>query len=136
MRQVRAERTFWRDRELSLRHKKWGWDCPAIDIDFLMIEYDTGQVVAIVEYKNENAKQQVAEHPSWKAIIDLGNRATLPVFCVRYATDFSWWKVIPLNKFAFKVVPQRIVLDEQEYIGLLYQLRGRGMPTDATVMVR
>jgi len=50
MREVRPERTGWRDLELSKRHRQWGWDCPGIDLDFLFLEYDRGKAVAIVEY--------------------------------------------------------------------------------------
>ena len=56
MPEVRAERTGWRDEELSQEHRKWGFDCPTVDIDFLMLEYDTGRASALVEYKNEHAK--------------------------------------------------------------------------------
>ena len=33
---VRAERTHWRDEALSERHRLWGYDCPAVDVDFLL----------------------------------------------------------------------------------------------------
>ena len=65
--EVRQERTGWRDEALSKRHRDWGWDCPAIDIDFLMIEYDKGKSVALVEYGGKtnatNAKENYS-HPS------------------------------------------------------------------------
>lgn len=32
--QVRKERTEWRDLSLSKRHRRWGWDCPAVDLGF------------------------------------------------------------------------------------------------------
>ena len=37
MAEVRPERTGWRDEKLSQRHRMWGWDCPAVDIDFLLL---------------------------------------------------------------------------------------------------
>ena len=110
---------------MSDLHRKWGYDCPAIDIDFLMLEYDLGEPIALVEYKNEHAKPQVASHPSYRALISLGNRASLPVFCVRYADDFSWWKIVPLNDHAKEHCPARIKMTQQEYISFLYGLRGR-----------
>lgn len=36
--EVKLEKTCWRDLDLLKRHRVWGWDCPAQDIDFL--EYD------------------------------------------------------------------------------------------------
>jgi len=124
-RKVRPERTEWRDLEMSKRHKEWGWDCPAVDIDFLMIEYDKCIPVAIVEYKHENAKPQMATSASFKALINLGDRANLPVFACRYAADFSWWKVIPLNIKAKDMLSKRTKMTEQEYVEFLYELRGR-----------
>jgi hypothetical protein len=43
MRKIPPERNGWRDLEMSLRHKLWGFHCPAVDIDFLMVEYNRGQ---------------------------------------------------------------------------------------------
>lgn len=37
------ERTGWRDENLSRRHREWGFHCPAVDLGFLLIEYDTGE---------------------------------------------------------------------------------------------
>jgi len=54
-----------------------------------MLEYDRGKAVAIVEYKHEKAAKQYVSHPSYQAIIDLGNKAGIPVFACRYAGDFS-----------------------------------------------
>ncbi len=125
---VKQERTGWRDEKLSERHRSWGWDCPAIDIDFLMVEYDEGKSLAIVEYKNENATPQKRTHASYQALIDLGNRACLPVFFVRYATDFSWWKVTALNEYAEEFVPKTIKITEKEWVEILYSLRGRKLP--------
>ena len=97
MPEVRQERTGWRDEGLSQRHRHWGWDCPAVDIDFLMLEYDNGKASALVEYKNEHAKPQYVSHPTYQAMINLGDRAGIPVIACRYSDDFSKWRVVPLN---------------------------------------
>lgn len=128
MPEVRQERTGWRDSQLSERHRRWGWDCPMVDVDFLAIEYDAGEPAALVEYKNEHAQPQYATHPSYQAMIRLGDRAALPVLAVRYADDFSWFRVTPLNGVAKKFVGQRAEMSEQEYVALLYRMRGREMP--------
>jgi len=52
----------------------------------------------------------------------LGDRASLPVFLVRYADDFSWWEVSALNDLARPFLPDRR-LSEREYVALLYRLR-------------
>lgn len=128
MPEVRKERTGWRDNKLSERHRQWGWDCPAMDIDFLYIEYDQGKAIALVEYKHERAAPQYASHPTYQALIDLGDRASLPVIAARYAEDFSWWKITALNSFGLIWVPQQITMNEMEWVMLLYKIRGREMP--------
>ena len=120
---VAPERTNWRDEGLSARHRTWGWDCPAVDIDFLMLEYDHGEPRALIEYKNERATPQKASHPSYRALISLGDRADVPFYCVRYASDYSLWKIIPLNKRAKEITPNRIELDEQAYISFLHSIK-------------
>lgn len=124
------ERTGWRDQKISARHRLWGHDCPAVDIDFLMLEYDRSRAVAIVEYKHERARPLLTQNPSILAIIDMGNRAKLPVFAVRYADDFSWWQVMPLNNLAKQWTPQPIKMVEPEWISLLFRIRGRKPPTE------
>lgn len=126
---VRNERTGWRDDlRLNERHRQWGWDCPAVDIDKLFIEYDNGNPIAIVEYKHENARQASTKDASIHAIIELGNRAQLPVFGVRYANDFAWFRVVPLNETAKLFQSNRQEMTEHEYVALLYRLRNRTMP--------
>jgi hypothetical protein len=130
MREVRQERTGWRDLELSKRHRRWGWDTPAVDLDFLFLEYDRGKAVALVEYKHENAPPQYPTHPTYQAMIDLGNRAGVPVFGTRYASDFSWWRVCPLNAKAREYVETQVTMTEQEWVTLLYRIRGYELPAE------
>ena len=130
MPEVRPERTGWRDERISERHRRWGWDCPAIDVDFLMLEYDRGKASALVEYKHEQAAPQYPTHPSYRAMIDLGDRAGIPVFGVRYADDFSWWRVTPLNRLAKALLPQQTRMTEEDWIRLQYRIRGSEAPAD------
>ena len=113
MPEVRQERTYWRDKELSLRHRNWGWDCPAVDIDFLMLEYDKGLASAIVEYKNEHAQTANPQHPSYRALADLGNRAGIPVIGCRYKDNFTEWRAVPLNKVATSTFVKLVHREEQ-----------------------
>ena len=122
---VREERTGWRDERLSRRHRRWGWDCPAVDVDFLMLEYDRGKAVALVEYKHERAEKQFATHPSYQAMIDLGDRGQIPVFACRYSDDFSNWRVVSLNGLAKRWVAASADMTEREWVTLLYAIRGR-----------
>lgn len=130
LKSVKNERTGWRDLGLSERHRLWGWDCPAVDIDFLFLEYDRGKAVALVEYKNENAPPQRTSHPTYQAMIDLGTRAGIPVFGVRYASDFAWFRVVPLNAYARQWIPDRVDLSERDWVALLYHIRGYEAPIE------
>ena len=130
MLEVKKERTGWRDEELSRRHRMWGWDCPAVDIDFLLLEYDKGIPCALVEYKNEHAAPQYPSHPSYKALAFLSTHSNIPFFAVRYSTDFSNFKVIPLNDIANNIIKDRPTLTEKEYVTFLYKLRGRSVPSE------
>lgn len=127
---VREERTGWRDERLSARHRRWGWDCPMLDIDFIGLEYDTGEPCVVVEYKHENAQLASPNHPSYRALRSLGTRAGVPVLGVRYADDFSWYRVTPLNAEAREYVTSQEQMAEPDYVALLYRIRGRDMPSD------
>ncbi len=127
---VRPERSGWRDLALSQRHRQWGWDCPAVDVDFLLVEYDGGKASALVEYKHEQAPWLRVWHPTVRALIDLANRAELPAFVVRYASDFSWWLVRPINQLAQDWLPETRRLTERQWVALLFRIRGREMPAE------
>ena len=127
---VKEERTGWRDQGISARHRSWGYDCPALDIDFLMLEYDHGKAAALVEFKNEAAAQVHLGHPSMRAVIGLADNSAIPFFVVRYAGDFSWYDVHPTNAKAREIVPKQIKLTESEWVQLLYFCRDRKMPDE------
>lgn len=125
MREVRQERTGWRDLALSERHRRWGWDCPAVDLDF--VEYDQGRAMAVVEYKHERALPVDVESASILAVVDLGTRAGVPVFLTIYTDDFSM-TVTPLNWLA-RWHTEHAQMTEREWITFLYRVRGRdGVP--------
>jgi len=130
MQQVKEERTGWRDLSLSQRHRKWGWDCPAVDLDFLFLEYDKGQPTAIVEYKHERARPQYASHPTYQAMINLGTMAGIPVFACRYSDDFTEWIITPLNDKAKLRLPNKQTMTERQWVTFLYELRGYTPPEE------
>lgn len=129
-RQLRGERTHWRDENLSARHRLWGLAVPAVDLDFILLEYDKGTPTAIIEYKSSFAQEQWPSHPSYLALTALGDRAQLPVFVVRYSPTFNWWKIIPLNRYAKEKLPERVEVNELLYVSWLYNLRGLHPPTE------
>jgi hypothetical protein len=121
-----VERTGWRDQALSARHRTWGKEFSAFDLDFILVEYDYRIPCALVEYKNESAPKQDMKSANNAALIMLGDMACLPVFCVRYAKDFSWWKIIPLNSWACAFVDsnnERPIMDEEGYKKFLLMVK-------------
>ena len=126
---VKSEVTNWRDLDLSKRHREWGFDCPAVDVDFLLIEYDMCEPKALIEYKRDTAAPFKSGHPTYKAINKLCHNAGIPFFVVIYDSLFSWFKVIPHSAHA-KLYYQnkKSMLTEKEYISFLYDLRGRSVP--------
>lgn len=133
-RSVKPERNGWRDETISLRHREWGYNCPALDLDWLVIEYDTAIPVALVEYKNEHARMASSKEANYRALIKLGDMSSLPVFAVRYASDLSWFRVTALNCIARGKVPERShEMTELEYVTLLYKLRDRELPAEVAI---
>ena len=124
----RTERTGWRDAELSERHGHWGFNCPAVDLDFVMMEYNYGKPCALVEYKHTNARVVNATHPTYRALIALADGyrdGPLPCFVARYdPTDWSF-VVTPLNQAAkdHYLHSAGETLTEQQFVCSLHFLR-------------
>jgi hypothetical protein len=136
------ERHNRRDEILSAKHRQWGYNVPATDIDFLVIEYDRGQAQALIEYRHVNGK--AVDDSSIKALRDLADRASLPFFIVRYqyATDNgNLWQAAKIDtEAAFRIiacnhraeqlwVTQDIDtwMTEKEYVVWLHKIRGRAV---------
>ena len=134
------ERHNRRDEIISLKHRTWGFNVPAVDIDFLLCEYDRGIAQALIEYRHINGK--FLFDANCKAIRNLADRAGIPFFFVqyRYANDdgtmwveatvetetFFW--INPMNDLAEKLCPSfsnNDWLDEQAYRKWLHEIRGR-----------
>ena len=128
---VRKERSGWRDLALNDRHRVWGFDCPALDIDFLLVEYDTCTPVAIVEYKHESATMLEPDNPGRRVLKKLGDAAGLPVFVSRYTGGFEKFMVGAVNGLAREYLGEpRREMSELEWVRFLYRLRDRDLPAD------
>lgn len=139
-REVAQERTGWRDEGVSRRHRLWGFDCPAVDLDFVLVEYDRCRVAALVEYKHERAAPCDPQTHSIRAMINLADVARVPMIGCRYAADYSWWRPMPLNAHARALLPRTpapwtgavddFAMPESEFVALLYRMRGRECPVE------
>jgi hypothetical protein len=127
-RKTRPERTQWRDQKLSERHRAWGFNCPAIDIDFLMVEFHTGKPVAIIDYKRYTGSIKNLNQKSIDAISTLANNSNIPFFVVFYWDDVWAFQITAINNIAKNILLQHKIdedkiLTEQQYVYFLYKLR-------------
>lgn len=128
---VTRERSSWRDLSLSRRHREWGIDCPATDIDCL-VEIARGVPAALVEYKKAGA-DIVRSYQSWKALYLLADRARLPFFLVRYSCDPWRFSIATANSIGWDAVSRitglktlrEVEFDELAYVRFLYSIRER-----------
>lgn len=120
-----SERTGWRDRDLSARHRRWGFNCPAVDLDFLMVEYNLGEPAAIVEYKHHRAAMPDFRHPTYRAIQNLADRQPPLPFMVAFYWPGAWaFEIHPLNDQAMSLYgPESCELTEREFVTSLYRAR-------------
>jgi hypothetical protein len=130
---MQRERCGWRDELISERHRTWGADAPATDVDFLLVEFDRAEPAALVEYKHEAARPCNPNKPVFRALASLATRAGIPCLAVRYRNAFDIFVVHPLNDLARRYVQPGQRMTEREYVGLLYELRGRSLPEHVAV---
>lgn len=120
---MQGERTGWRDQEISGRHRTWGVNCTAVDLDLVLVEYHLARPVAIVEYKHFRAKVELG-HANYRALRDLANRAGLPFLIAFYWPDTWAFRVHPMNDNALRHFDYGGTLcTEREYVERLYRLR-------------
>ena len=118
------ERTGWRDEKLSARHRLWGHNCPMVDLDFLVVEYNHGKPVGLIEFKHFGAEKPDIEHPTYRALIELSNLASLPFLVVFYDNEDWWFRVYPINDAAKVHYKKGQIMSEREFVRSLYRLRG------------
>lgn len=127
---VRMERTNWRCQAISSRHRHWGYNCPAVDLDFMVAEYNHGVPVALIEYKERHAFPPDLSHATYRALSDLANNyrpRPLPFLIATYDPVDWWFIVTPVNDAAHQffghVAGQAIT--EQRFVTGLYKLRSK-----------
>lgn len=131
---VRRERSGWRDQEISERHRHWGFDCPAVDLDFLVVEYNRGLPVALIEYKHHGGMAPSVKHPTYRALGALADgyhRADggvfvhdpLPFLWAYYWPDIWAVRAFPVNETARAHFGYGESLSEQAFVQRLYRMR-------------
>lgn len=127
---MRKEITGWRDAELSARHRDYGINCPAADIDLLLVEFNYGLPVALIEYKRYTVEIPSLEHPTYRAIRSLADNYSpgpLPFVIAHYWPKYWTYKLTAVNAAAQELWPETVILTEYEYVRSLYLLRRRAL---------
>ncbi|MBU2321760.1 MAG: hypothetical protein KJ884_02250 [Gammaproteobacteria bacterium] len=124
----RKERTGWRDAALSERHGHWGFNCPAVDLDFVMLEYNHGEPCALIEYKHKDARPIQKNHATYRALVALADgyiKGPLPCFVAIYDPEEWTFRIVALNETARKHYSHCLdeVLSEQRFVKSLHLLR-------------
>ncbi len=132
---VRQERTSWRDEAISARHRLWGFDCPAVDIDFLQLEYNHALPAALVDYKAGKPRKLDLDGKSYRATCALADNSQIPFVVVFYDSNHWVFWVIPVNGIAQQHFPQRLMMCERNYVSWLYRLRGIPIPHNVRVQL-
>jgi hypothetical protein len=122
---AKFERTGWRDLGISQKHRDWGVNVPAVDLDFTLCEYDNCTPVAIIEYKRLNAPAFKPSSANFKTLKNLADMASIMFFVVRYGNMYQDFKVMPANEKAKGFMSERVDMTEYEYKAFLHNIRGR-----------
>lgn len=122
--------TQFKDEIISEWHRSIGWHYPAVDIDFLLVEYDSGKPKALIEYKHENCGVIQSTHPTYKALRELCALRTveLPFFIAKYSHDCTQFQLRPMNIAGWQLLstPVSKKLSESEFVGFLTKVRKGG----------
>lgn len=126
---VKPEDTGWRDQAISRQHRKWGWNMPCSDIDWLVVEYSSLEPRAIVEYKRvrELPAGFTLDTPQMTVLTKLAQRARLPLMIVNYlhSPDRVDWALEAVT-IPFVGHPQEHgPMSEYEYVQLLASVKGQ-----------
>lgn len=124
------ERSGWRDQAISSRHRDWGFNCPAVDLDFLMVEYDGGYPIAVVEYKHFRAAIPDVDHATYRAVSQLydDEGKQLPLWVARYWPDIWAFRVRAVNERAKKLTARADGwndMTERMFVEALHAVRHR-----------
>lgn len=144
------ERTGKRNLHYNNRHRCWGFELTAMDVDFMEYDSKTGKPLALIETKFGLVKNVDLNEPAFDALCMLA-REEIPVFClVYYPLDASGqlvdagrptsdvesiqFVVAPVNRCAKQYVPSRKRMTEIEWVFILRQLHGlTGASNDLTL---
>lgn len=126
------ERTGWRDTDLSNRHRLWGKNVPATDIDF--VEYDNSAPKSIFEWKHEGS-QFLRDDTTTTVKRIIADKCGIPFFMVVRDSMMTCFYVHAKNIFARNFLENYGIKEsiykiegEDNFVCFLYNTRGREAP--------
>ena len=83
------------------------------------------QPIAMVEARHESAALgDINADPGMQAVVEVANKAMLPLFGMRYPTGNAWITLAPLNRIAMKVIRKPTMMNQAEFLRFRAQLAG------------
>lgn len=124
---------------ISIRHREWGRNVPAVDLDMVAVEYDQALPVAVIDYKFGLGTVVNLGHASMRALGRFHSPAgaPLPAFVARYRDDPWAFALEPLNTAGAQLLQAHgitplSVLEEEAFVRFIHALRGRSCPPVGT----
>ena len=122
---VREERTYHRGLDISLRHRCWGKDNPAVGANF--IESDgNAQPVAVVFYKHRQLQAKYLVY-TMRVHFNMAARLGIPYFLVDYDFQGGVLNIVlfPVDSIARTYYTSPGSITEPQLVRLLHRLRGK-----------
>lgn len=127
---VPVERSRFRDEWISQWHRSLGYGFPAVDVDFLLIEYDRRIPIALIDYKARAPKDSDIDQTSAniQAICWMADASGLSFWWTYYRAESKQFYPRPMNELARGLIKRERWMDEDEYTRFLKHLRTVGNP--------
>ncbi len=126
--QTRQQNSYFRDLTFHVNRRKFGYNIPATDLDFL--EYDNFQPIDLREFKNKKSGWREGNRTaSVRAVYNLAKCANIPFYVIEHNDNYSEITVCFIEGWN-EGIPQ---LSEQtmtlpDYVSSLYKIRNRDVP--------
>ena len=119
----------WRDEWISERHRTWGYQLPATDIDFMLLEYSGSKPIALIEYKTVGSMKYVGIDKVMRGhapVSNLADMANLPSFIVAYdIQSIKFWVFATNNHAELELLGDNYeAISESKFVSFLKRLRG------------
>ena len=119
----------WRDEWISERHRTWGYQLPATDIDFMLLEYSGSKPIALIEYKTIGSMKYVGIDKVMRGhapVSNLADMANLPSFIVAYDINaIKFWVWATNNHAELELLGDNYeAISESKFVSFLKGLRG------------